>query len=565
MADQVSFFNRQEEAKKRQAIERRRVLAQRLSAQSQQTPNEVVSGIVVKKSPIDGLAKALMQGYAGYQEGKANREEADLDAQKNAQYEALLSGGSPELMRLAQLNPELALKTYADDIKRTNEMKNAEWMGISPEEKGRMERQGAYGGAIKEGAAFGGFDAYGRPVAQPVMMGGQTMDAYRMGLEGQKADISERTKASYDVMQPQQVLNPATGQYETRAMTRADAAAMASGAPSRNYIMTQAAQRGINPAFADALYGTETNYGQNMGPSSAGAIGPLQTMPQTLQDPGFGVQPARDNSIDEQTRVGLDYMAAMKRRYNNNPIDAAVAYNWGPGNADKWIQSGRDPNALPAETRDYVQKIMQGMQQAPQMPGYQVKGEPSGGQKQIDDLFAKEVYTPYKIGGFADAQKQIGQVGGVLEDLRTKNVTGGSIGYQPNWLKAMTNPQALQTQENIEQVVQRDLRQTLGAQFTEKEGERLISRAYNPKLDEKYNIERVQALQQAMVEAAKAKQDAIEYFDKNGTLAGWQGTMPSISSIESRFDELANSGGSQNTGDPLDQEIMQLEKELGLR
>lgn len=91
--------------------------------------------------------------------------------------------------------------------------------------------------------------------------------------------------------------------------------------------------------------------------SSAGALGEMQVMPGTVRDPGFGIRPAKDNSPDELARVGRDYAAVMLRRYNNDPTAAAVAYNWGPGNADKWVKRGADFGALPKETQNYVTRI----------------------------------------------------------------------------------------------------------------------------------------------------------------------------------------------------------------
>lgn len=78
----------------------------------QQTPNEMVSGIVVKKSPIEALAKALGTAGAGYYQGKANRAEDDMIAQRNAKIAEILSGGNNlELAQLSQIDPELALQT----------------------------------------------------------------------------------------------------------------------------------------------------------------------------------------------------------------------------------------------------------------------------------------------------------------------------------------------------------------------------------------------------------------------------------------------------------------------
>lgn len=52
--------------------------------------------------------------------------------------------------------------------------------------------------------------------------------------------------------------------------------------------------------------------------SSAGARGLMQLMPGTQRDPGFGVQPARDDSPQENMRMGQDYLNAMLNRYGGN-------------------------------------------------------------------------------------------------------------------------------------------------------------------------------------------------------------------------------------------------------
>ena len=93
------------------------------------------------------------------------------------------------------------------------------------------------------------------------------------------------------------------------------------------------------------------------------AEGSMKVMPLTQKDPGFGVTPARDNSPAELQRVGRDYWAAMVSRYDGDLEAAAVAYNAGPGNADDWIQNGRDYSTLPdqEQTEDYVRKFQTGL------------------------------------------------------------------------------------------------------------------------------------------------------------------------------------------------------------
>lgn len=105
--------------------------------------------------------------------------------------------------------------------------------------------------------------------------------------------------------------------------------------------------------------------GRRYGPSGElltspkGAMGEMQVMPGTARDPGFGIRPARSGDPDDLARVGREYFARMLERYGDPKI-AAVAYNWGPGNTDKWLMAGADPKDLPAETRSYMRGFAEG-------------------------------------------------------------------------------------------------------------------------------------------------------------------------------------------------------------
>lgn len=92
--------------------------------------------------------------------------------------------------------------------------------------------------------------------------------------------------------------------------------------------------------------------------SSKGAQGSMQVMPGTSRDPGFGVRPMQDNSPEERARVGHDYANALLRRYGNEK-EAAMAYNWGPGNVDRWIANDRK-GPVPGETRQYASNFNHG-------------------------------------------------------------------------------------------------------------------------------------------------------------------------------------------------------------
>lgn len=167
--------------------------------------------------------------------------------------------------------------------------------------------------------------------------------------------------------------------------------------------------------------------------------------------------------------------------------------------------------------------------------------------KETDQVFAKD-YVAWSTGQGADAAKQIAQLEDVSKALKSgDNLTGPVIGRVPDAIKSFTNPKSIAMRERVEEVTQRSLRAILGAQFTEKEGERLIARAYNPNQPEAENLIRVNRMISQLGQAFKAKQDAAAYFQKNGTLEGWGGKLYSISDFDP-----SNAGASAAAATSID-------------
>jgi hypothetical protein len=159
-------------------------------------------------------------------------------------------------------------------------------------------------------------------------------------------------------------------------------------------------------------------------------------------------------------------------------------------------------------------------------------------QKAVDSKFATS-YVEWAVdGGRSDYEKSRTQLDEVLTALdRGDDLTGPVTGRIPDAIRSFTNPESIAARNAVEEVVQRNLRLVLGAQFTEKEGERLIARAYNPTLSEAENAKRVRRLLTQIDQAAAAKDAAAAYYEENGTLAGWQGSLPKMAEFESAIDD----------------------------
>ena len=159
------------------------------------------------------------------------------------------------------------------------------------------------------------------------------------------------------------------------------------------------------------------------------------------------------------------------------------------------------------------------------------------------------MYLPWgAAGGYADFEKQLNQLTEVFNQIEGgENITGPIIGATPDALLAILNPNALNARERVEEVIQRNLREILGAQFTQREGEMLIARAFNPRLPDEVNAARLSALIQQMDAAARAKDEAAAYFNEHGTLWRWQGTLPTINDFDAAIDAVGGDAPAETT------------------
>jgi hypothetical protein len=108
--------------------------------------------------------------------------------------------------------------------------------------------------------------------------------------------------------------------------------------------------------------GKHFDEGGGLTTSPVGAQGVTQVMPKTGRDPGYGVEPLKDNTKEEFLRFGRDYLKAMLKKFNGDYEKALAAYNAGPGNVDKAVKKGGDSwkDHLPKkeETLPYIKFIL---------------------------------------------------------------------------------------------------------------------------------------------------------------------------------------------------------------
>ena len=107
---------------------------------------------------------------------------------------------------------------------------------------------------------------------------------------------------------------------------------------------------------AFAVDGAESSHGADLRmwrPEPFGPQGPMQITAAAAFDVGGGDR----FDLAANRALGRAYLDRMYRRYGNWP-DAVAAYNWGPGNLDAWIGSGRAADKLPLTVERYRNRVL---------------------------------------------------------------------------------------------------------------------------------------------------------------------------------------------------------------
>ncbi|WNI84424.1 lytic transglycosylase domain-containing protein [Citrobacter portucalensis] len=128
---------------------------------------------------------------------------------------------------------------------------------------------------------------------------------------------------------------------------------------------------GSTDILLDAIRKVESSDGAHLY-SPKGAVGEYQIMADTGRELGLRIDSQVDERLNpEKSRAASSsYISKLLKKYDGNLNDALMAYNWGMGNVDQWIEQGRgagftdkDGNwrPLPKETRDYTGKIRSAM------------------------------------------------------------------------------------------------------------------------------------------------------------------------------------------------------------
>ena len=120
---------------------------------------------------------------------------------------------------------------------------------------------------------------------------------------------------------------------------------------------------------------------------------------------------------------------------------------------------------------------------------------------------------------------------------------------------SMRNEDSYLAQQDMQSAITDTLRPTLGAQFTEKEGERVMNLTFDPAVSTKENGRRARLLRETIMKKVRFQQDLFKYIsENNGSDSGFDYSRYGMEKISSKEKPSAKGGN----------ELEDLSNELGL-
>lgn len=159
--------------------------------------------------------------------------------------------------------------------------------------------------------------------------------------------------------------------------------------PYRDIIFAHAEAVDIDPYLAMAVIRVESKFRPHA-QSIRGARGLMQLMPDTAQwvaqQMGEEFHPDMLFDVEYNTKIGCWYLAKLIKDFEGNLPLALAAYNGGPTNVKQWLNEGKwngDVDRLHqipfAETREFVEKVLDGYETYRRIYGWYTKLSAKGG------------------------------------------------------------------------------------------------------------------------------------------------------------------------------------------
>jgi hypothetical protein len=120
-----------------------------------------------------------------------------------------------------------------------------------------------------------------------------------------------------------------------------------------------------------------------------------------------------------------------------------------------------------------------------------------------------------------------------------RNVVGALARSDSAWAQGIANlldDETVDRTQVVQQILAKSLKDILGAQFAQREGENFLSRGYNPQLSNAQNAQRLRGLYNVLVNSFNEQKRALEHYNQYRDFRGYQGGLGSDVYIDQIYD-----------------------------
>jgi hypothetical protein len=308
------------------------------------------------------------------------------------------------------------------------------------------------------------------------------------------------------------------------------------------------------PLFIDYQIGQNIAGAPSFDPASGD---PAYARSMGLQNALQGLQNRRDAQLKRQQQLFENEIARRTLLSNEAYKNALIASANRPDQPKvQSIAGGAFSQIIYPDGRTEIKRndeVLQFLQEQEKQKKLEKTGglNLTKGQEKIDAEFAKDIIKNQEK--TLNDKSNIAKLQGIIEVISDPDfdATGTILQKSPltSGLQVLDfgdNQKRVDLNDRVRNIVQQSLRSILGAQFTEREGEKLIASYFNPALPEEFNLKRLADLQ-AQLQAKTNFEDARQKeFVEKGTISNFKLTPPSADDIRKKGLEIFNKNQKKN-------------------
>jgi len=244
-------------------------------------------------------------------------------------------------------------------------------------------------------------------------------------------------------------------------------------------------------------------------------------------------------NMQNQARARSDLARQLENQRINNMYKQALTQNLQPRAKFQDIAGGAFTRKINSDgTSELVRndEVIELLNEQARIKNQQKTGGLTVGQKKLDETFAKDLVA--NRDKLLNDKVNLSKIENILAEINDPDFQAtGTIRQKSPILEDLLKfdsqgQRRLDLSDRVRNVVQQSLRTILGAQFTEREGEKLIASYFNPALPESYNQRRLAELQTQLKAKTDYEDARINHFIENGTMDKFNLKPPSAEDIK---------------------------------